>query len=71
MPSLTAVAEQNRVKLATHVEFPSILQLNQRWVQALLDRCRDREHEAVIPDGALGTSMPEAWAATASELVAA
>jgi hypothetical protein len=33
---LTARAEQNRVKLATHVEFPSILRLNQRCVRAVM-----------------------------------
>jgi hypothetical protein len=42
VPSLTADSEQNRVKLATHVEFPSILQLNQRWVQAV------SQHGAVV-----------------------
>jgi hypothetical protein len=33
--TLTFSAEQNRVKLATHIEFPAILRLNQRCAACL------------------------------------
>jgi hypothetical protein len=57
LPDVSRVAEQNRVKLATHVEFPSILRLNQRSVRRRrAESAPERGH-----DCGAGTSTLEAW----------
>ena len=62
--TLTFSAEQNRVKLATHIEFPAILRLNQRCVCCLqlihISRVRVRVTRAapgIFTSGATATAM--------------